>query len=275
MFSGGKHLPALALVSTLLLTACDNSSDNGLSIAPTYFADIVWTQYGIPHITAKDYGSAGYGVGYAYARENFCTIMREYVFAAGESARYLGDEGDLNSDFVMHLYNSDERIERMIKDDLPDDIVQELAGYSAGTNRFLKETGVDHLAEGCRGAARVRDIELEDVVRLLHKAVLVRVLARDALTRGVKALRDAGIELDKPSVRCSLSRRTASAQAITGDETDCPIAYADLTYSQSTDPASQHYADATRLYSSGGWIDIPFCRADRDAQAIGHVTISQ
>ncbi len=176
LFSGSKHLPTLALVSTLLLTACDNSSNNGLSIAPTYSADIVWTQYGIPHITAQDYGSAGYGVGYAYARENFCTIMREYVFAAGESARYLGDEGDLNSDFVMKLYNSDERIERMISEDLPDYIVQDLTGYAAGINRYLAETGVDNLAEGaegCRGAAWVREIDLKDVVRLLHKAVLV------------------------------------------------------------------------------------------------------
>jgi acyl-homoserine-lactone acylase len=64
-------------------------------------------------------------------------------------------------------------------------------------------------------------------------------------------------------------------QAITWDETDCPNAYAILTYSQSTDPASEHYADATRLYSGGGWIDMPFCRAERDAQEVGHVTISQ
>ncbi len=176
IFDSRQHLPTLALLSMLLLSACNNSSDNGLSIAPTYSADIVWTEYGIPHITAKDYGSAGYGVGYAYARENFCTIMREYVFAAGESARYLGDEGDLNSDFVMKLYNSDERIERMIEEDLADDIVQDLTGYAAGLNRYLAETGVDKLAEGvegCRGADWVREIELKDVVRLLHKAVLI------------------------------------------------------------------------------------------------------
>jgi acyl-homoserine-lactone acylase len=174
------RLPALALSATLITTACSDGSDNNGSgnsgSDATYSADIVWTQYGIPHITAKDYGSAGYGVGYAYARENFCTIMREYVFAAGESARYLGDAGDLNSDFVMKLYNSDERVERMIAEDLPDDIVADLTGYAAGLNRYLGETGVDHLAEGdegCRGAAWVREIDLQDVVRLLHRTVLV------------------------------------------------------------------------------------------------------
>jgi acyl-homoserine-lactone acylase len=64
-------------------------------------------------------------------------------------------------------------------------------------------------------------------------------------------------------------------QAVTWDETDCPDAYAMLTYSQSTDPASDNYADSTALYSKGGWIDMPFCEADRDAQEVRRETISQ
>jgi acyl-homoserine-lactone acylase len=175
LLNGWKHLPALALSSTMLLTACSDGSDNAFS-GTAYSADIVWTEYGIPHVTADDYGSAGYGVGYAYARENFCTIMREYIYAAGESARYFGDAGDLNSDFVMKLYNDDERIDRMIEEDLPDYVVENLTGYAAGINRYLSETGVDNLAEGaegCRGAEWVREIDLRDVMRLLHKAVLV------------------------------------------------------------------------------------------------------
>ncbi len=172
--NGRKCLPVLALLSALALTACSDGSDN-LFPPTTYSADIVWTEYGIPHVTASDYGSAGYGVGYAYARENFCTIMREYVVAKGESARYLGDKGDLDLDFVMKLYNSDERIDHLIKDVLSRDIVENLTGYAAGINRYLEETGVDKLAEGdegCRGAQWVRKVELRDVVRQLHKAVL-------------------------------------------------------------------------------------------------------
>ena len=73
----------------------------------------------------------------------------------------------------------------------------------------------------------------------------------------------------------SIRHGNSYIQAITWDETDCPDAYAILTYSQSTDPASEHYADATKLYSNGGWIDMPFCEAARDAQEIGRVTISE
>ena len=64
-------------------------------------------------------------------------------------------------------------------------------------------------------------------------------------------------------------------QAVTWDDSECPDAYAILTYSQSTDPASANYADATKLYSSGNWIDMPFCGAARDEQEISRETIEQ
>jgi len=48
-----------------------------------------------------------------------------------------------------------------------------------------------------------------------------------------------------------------------------------LTYSQSTDPASEHYADSTKLYSGNGWIDMPFCVGDRDAAEIGRATLEE
>ncbi len=176
MNRSGKQI-ALTAMLALALAGCSDSSNNhsGESAPGAYEAGIVWTEYGIPHITAADYGSAGYGVGYAYARENYCTVMKEYVRAAGESARYLGDDGDLNADFVMKLYNDDARINRMIEEDLPDYVVENLTGYAAGVNRYLAETGVDNLAEGdegCRGAAWVREVTLQDVVRLVHRAIL-------------------------------------------------------------------------------------------------------
>jgi acyl-homoserine-lactone acylase len=42
----------------------------------------------------------------------------------------------------------------------------------------------------------------------------------------------------------------------------CPDTRAILTYSQSTDPTSPHFADQTRLFSRHGWNDVPFCAAD-------------
>ncbi|MEO0438493.1 MAG: penicillin acylase family protein, partial [Pseudomonadota bacterium] len=64
-------------------------------------------------------------------------------------------------------------------------------------------------------------------------------------------------------------------QAVSWDESDCPDANAVLTYSQSTDPASENFADATRLYSESGWIDMPFCEEDRNTQEVRRETIQE
>jgi hypothetical protein len=41
-----------------------------------------------------------------------------------------------------------------------------------------------------------------------------------------------------------------------------PVVDAILTYSQSTDPASPHFADQTRLYAEKRWIRFPFSKAE-------------
>ena len=37
------------------------------------------TAHGIPHILAADWGSLGFGYGYAFAEDNICTIAESYV----------------------------------------------------------------------------------------------------------------------------------------------------------------------------------------------------
>jgi acyl-homoserine-lactone acylase len=163
---------ACALLSSLLLVACSDSGNN--SSGSPYKADIVWTQYGIPHVTARDWGSLGYGLGNAFAQLDFCTYMREVVRANGQSAELLGDDGNLSYDFVMKLYNTDAAIEHL-KGELSARGVALFEGYAAGISRFLADTGVENLAqgeEGCRGEPWVRAITLNDVLKSAHKTLL-------------------------------------------------------------------------------------------------------
>ena len=62
-------------------------------------------------------------------------------------------------------------------------------------------------------------------------------------------------------------------QVVTWDESDCPIADTILTHSQSTDPASPHYADQSWLYSRKEWVRFPFCEEDIVEQQIGETLI--
>jgi acyl-homoserine-lactone acylase len=72
----------------------------------------------------------------------------------------------------------------------------------------------------------------------------------------------------------SIRAGNSHIQAVTWDAGDpCPRAYTLLTYSQSTDPASPHYADQTRLYAAGMWNEMPFCEADVLAAAISNEVI--
>ena len=95
----------LLIPLTTFMIACGDGSSSGDRASPsgpvepafTYNAEIVWTEFGIPHITAQDWGSLGYGSAYAYAQQNYCVAMKSIVIFSGESARYrarFGVKGD-------------------------------------------------------------------------------------------------------------------------------------------------------------------------------------
>ncbi|MBF3197808.1 penicillin acylase family protein, partial [Pseudomonas aeruginosa] len=75
------------LLGSMMPVQADMPRPTGLA------ADIRWTAYGVPHIRAKDERGLGYGIGYAYARDNACLLAEEIVTARGERARYFGSEG--------------------------------------------------------------------------------------------------------------------------------------------------------------------------------------
>lgn len=167
IFSGRKPLIIAILMPSVLGGCIDNDSDD----AATYSAEVVRTEYGIPHVTAHSWGSLGYGYGYAYSQDNFCVMMREIVVSNGNAARYL--DGNIDNDFVYKLYNTDEYIREQFTSNA--DFSDLVAGFTAGANRYLAETGVDGLPEGdegCRNAEWVRPLNDTDLGKLLRKLTL-------------------------------------------------------------------------------------------------------
>ena len=61
-------------------------------------------------------------------------------------------------------------------------------------------------------------------------------------------------------------------QIVSFDEAG-PVADAILSYSQSTNPASPHYADQTRNYAAKAWYRLPFTDAEIAAAKIGETMI--
>ncbi len=65
------------------------------------------------------------------------------------------------------------------------------------------------------------------------------------------------------------TRGNSYIQAVTWDESECPIADVILSHSNSSDPESPHYADQSRLYADKQWVRFPFCEEEISAAQIG------
>lgn len=64
-------------------------------------------------------------------------------------------------------------------------------------------------------------------------------------------------------------------QVVSFDGDDCPDARTILTYSQSTNPESPHYADQTRLYADSGWVEAQFCESEIRGRVTHTQTLSE
>ncbi len=138
--------------------------------ALSYQAEIRRTEYGIPHIRADDWGSLGYGYGYAYAQDNFCVAMRAIVSANSRTAEFFGagaEEGNVVADLVLRLMlGTKQEFQDRLLADAAGEALPLAAGFAAGMNRYLRETGVANLPTGdvgCRDAHWVYEIDAVDV----------------------------------------------------------------------------------------------------------------
>lgn len=156
---------ALPLLGLVFLTAC--VSEGRREGADGYEVTIRRDASGVPHITAADFGSLGYGEGHAFAQDHACTLADQVLRARGERARHFGRgerSAHLASDIVAHAFSSADDGRRLLEA-LPPELRAVLAGYAEGYNRYLAETPVDRIPGWCRGSAWVRPITVLDLAR--------------------------------------------------------------------------------------------------------------
>jgi acyl-homoserine-lactone acylase len=160
-----------------------------VSTALGYNVKIRETSYGIPHIKASNFGSGGYGVGYAFAKQNICTFANNNVTTEGRRSKYFGPEemtpasasasvSNLDSDFFWQSVIDSKRIEHLLNakgvESPSKDAQAAIRGYAAGYNTYLEKVGVDNIPDdACRGADWVRPIKAIDVWRRIYQADLL------------------------------------------------------------------------------------------------------
>jgi acyl-homoserine-lactone acylase len=180
----GIHWGAALVVGATILTTGVAAGDpaGGTERRGGLAADIRYTEYGIPHIKAKDFAGLGYGYGFATATDNICVLADTYLTVGARRSRYLGPAApgnsaytsartSLSSDLYFQQVNDSRVVERgLAAPGGPKREVREIVrGYVAGYNRYLRDTGVADISDpACRGAAWVRPITELDVYRHFH-----------------------------------------------------------------------------------------------------------
>ncbi|WP_414940579.1 penicillin acylase family protein [Amycolatopsis sp. cmx-11-51] len=192
-FQRGFVLLTAALVTSGLVTGVSSADELG-----RVRAVISYTEYGIPHIAAKDFDGLGYGYGFAAAKDNICVLANTYLTVSARRSAYLGAGGhgdpamseaknNLDSDLHFQRINDSGVVERLAAQPAPHgprtEVRELAAGYVEGYNAYLKETGVQGISDPvCRGADWVRPITELDFYRHFYAVTSVGgqgVLAAD------------------------------------------------------------------------------------------------
>ena len=223
MRAGSKHLQrwlavavAAGTVAGLTLAGAGQAAAKPAASRPEYQATIVRTAFGIPHITARSFGSLGYGYGFALASDDLCTMASGYITVEGQSSRYLADTAsNLNSDFFWQSVIDRRVIPRLLAvrtgpDAIGPQLRRLVSGYVAGYNRYLASVGgakgVPNLA--CRGKPWVKPITALDAYLLIYRAIEMSGQAADP--GAIAAAHPPASAAARPSTQAALLARAAS-----------------------------------------------------------------
>src|SRR5215467_9450310 len=180
LVAAADHFPVSGVATPAVASRPPESRGPG---AGPLTAQIRYTTGGIPHILAHNWADLGFGYGYAFAKDNICTMANGYVTVEAQRSRYFGPDGsyidrgglenNLESDiFWQQIINS--HIVQHLKQGLNPDQRQTEEGYVKGYNSYLAHVGG---AKGvpdptCRGKSWVKPITLSDSYLLFYQDML-------------------------------------------------------------------------------------------------------
>ncbi len=143
-------------------------------------ADIAWTTYGVPYITADNLESMAFGVGYAFAQDNICILADQIVKFNSQRSMFFGPDNPIGSGNSQNVIDDFGFLALGIRDNaeqgfanLSDESKALLQGYAAGYNRYLNDTGVANIDPQCAGQPFVREITPIDMLTYAQGVALL------------------------------------------------------------------------------------------------------
>ena len=126
----------IILTASLVIASC---SDNNSSAPDTTAksAEILWDQYGVPHIYADSAIAADYAFGRAQMENHTNLLLKLYGTSRGRAAEYWG-ESNLPSDILVHRLGLPQRADALLEAQGPD-YASRLSAFARGMNDWAAE----------------------------------------------------------------------------------------------------------------------------------------
>jgi acyl-homoserine-lactone acylase len=208
-----RRIPLVAVAGTMLVAttfAVPAVASAHKTHKPKYDVTITRTAFGIPHILAKNFGSLGYGYGYAFAQDNLCTMAADYITVEGKRSRWFGPNAsytmqgngvtvsNLDSDVFWTEVQQSHAVDQLLANHGPlglsPQIRQAVTGYVAGYNRWLHDVGGPKGVKdpACHGAKWLHPITTMDAYLRFYQLILLA--GQDVVMPGIA-------EAEPPSAR--------------------------------------------------------------------------
>ncbi|GIJ19826.1 aculeacin A acylase [Micromonospora lutea] len=187
-----RRVVAASITTVLVAAGLAVTGGSAVAHGRGYSALIQRASHGVPHITARDFASLGYGVGFAQAEDNICLIAEQIVTVRAERSRWFGaDIANISSD-LFHQKSLDGRAaERWLvgpRDGVrapSNEVRDQLRGFAAGYNAYLRDGKKKINDPACVGKEWVRPVTELDLWRV-NWARMVRA-SSGALADGIVA----------------------------------------------------------------------------------------
>lgn len=194
---------------------------------PTYAAKVRITKHGIPHIVADDWGSLGFGSGYAAAAASICILADTLLTARGERSKYLGpderyyDRVSLNvTNLQVDAFVTDLRNRKVVEKLLdspagPTKRAKKMVdGYIAGINKWIAENDITDPA--CADAPWITptatSLDLWYGVFMANLLASSGVFVGDIVDADPATLDDPGLPIDLPLPKTKAEARKVAKQ---------------------------------------------------------------
>jgi acyl-homoserine-lactone acylase len=236
-------IAAFALITTLSVvpgTANSATATTGEPVLTSndgkFHATIHRTSHGIPHIVAKDYGSLGFGNGYATAETSVCLLAETLLTARGERSRWFGADARYSDQVTLNATNlqsdvlfTDLRNRRVVEDLLADEnrgpgaeVRAMVRGYVAGLNAYIEDIGgPDGITDpACAGAQWVQpatEIDLWYGVYAANLLASTGVFVPEIVEADPPALDDPGLPLPTNAAFAPVPEHLPTTQTLKAD----------------------------------------------------------